>query len=99
MNALRSLLLLLVLVALTVTLLLAGATGVGVVLHRLIPTVGLGSAVLSGVVALSVSLHFVLGLFGQANSLREELDESELQDMVAVMHRPPRGRRPRGPRR
>jgi hypothetical protein len=95
MNALRSLLLLLVLVALTLTLLLAGATGVGVLLHRLIPAVGLGTAVLSGVVALSVSLHFVLGLFSQANSLRDRLDESELEEFVAVMHRPARGRRPR----
>ena len=95
MNALRTLLLLMVLVALTLTLLLAGAAGVGVLLHRLIPALGLGSAVLSGVVALSVSLHFVLGLFGQANSLRDELDESELEELVAAMHRPARGRRSR----
>jgi hypothetical protein len=95
MNALRTLLLLLALVALTLTLLLAGATGVGVLLHRLIPALGLGTAVLSGVVALSVSLHFVLGLFGRANALRAELDESELEEIVAVMHRPARGRRPR----
>jgi hypothetical protein len=95
MHALQTLLLLLVLVALTLTLLLAGATGVGFLLHRLIPALGLGTAVLIGVVALSVSLHFVLGLFSHANSLREQLDESEMEEIVAVMHRPARGRRRR----
>lgn len=95
MYAVRSLLLLLVLVAITLTLLLAGATGVGVLLHRLIPAVELGTAVLIGVVALSVCLHFVLGLLGEVNSVREELDEGELEELVAAIHRPARRRRSR----
>jgi hypothetical protein len=95
MNAIRSLLLLLVLVALTLALLLAGATGVGVLLNRLIPAVGLGTGILIGAVALPVSLRFVLGLFGEVRSLREELDQGELEELVTAMHRPARRRRPR----
>jgi hypothetical protein len=95
MNAVRSLLLLLVLVAITLTLLLAGATGIGVVLNRLIPAIGLGTAVLTGVVALAVSAHFVLGIFAQVDSLREELDEAELEELVTAFHRPSRRRRGR----
>jgi hypothetical protein len=93
MNAIRSLLLLLVLVTLTLTLLLAGATGVGVVLNRLMPAVGLGTGVLVGVVALTVSVRFVLGLFDSMHSLREELDPGELEELVSAMHRPARRRR------
>lgn len=94
MNALRSLLLLLVLVALTLTLLPAGATGVGVLLHRLMPAVGLGNGILIAAVALSVSIHFVLRMSDAAHSVRQELDEAELEELVAVMHRPARRRRP-----
>lgn len=93
MAAIRNLLLLLVLVALTLTLLLAGATGVGVVLNRLMPAVGLGTGVLIGALALSVSMHFVLGLLGEARGLREELERGELEELVAAMHRPARRRR------
>ena len=95
MNAIHSLLLLLVLVAITLTLLLAGAAGVGVLLNRLIPAIGLGTAVLTGVVALAVSAHFVLGIFAQVHSVREELDEAELEEVVAAFHRPSRRRRNR----
>jgi hypothetical protein len=95
MNAVRSLLLLLVLVAITLTLLLAGATGVGVLLHRLIPAVELGPAVLIGVVALSVSVYIVLGIFGQAHTLGEELDEEEMKELMASIHRPAPRRRSR----
>jgi preprotein translocase subunit SecY len=95
MNAIRTLVLLLVLVALITTLLLVGATGVGVLLDRLLPDVGLGSGVLIGVLALSVSVNFVLNLFAQANSLRDELDEAEMEDFVTVIHRPARKRRSR----
>lgn len=95
MGIVRSLLLLLVLVAISLTLLLAGATGVGVLLHRLMSGVGLGTGILIGVVALSVCLHFVLGLLDQAHSLREELDESELEEFVAAIQRPSRRRRSR----
>lgn len=98
MHAVRSLLLLLVLVAVTLTLLLAGATGVGVLLHRLMPTVGLGTAVLIGLVGLSVSARFVLGLWDEAHSLREELgelQEAQLQELVTAAHGPARRRRSR----
>jgi TRAP-type C4-dicarboxylate transport system permease small subunit len=95
MNVVRSLLLLLVLVATTLTLLLAGATGMGALLHRLIPTIGLGTAVLIGVVALSVSVHFVLGIFAQVHSVRQELDEAELEQLLDVVHRSSRKRRDR----
>jgi hypothetical protein len=95
MSAFRSLMLLLVLLLITLTLLLAGATGVGIVLARLLPDVGLGMGVLTGVVALSVSAHMVLGLFSQANFVREELDEAELEELVTAIHRPARGRRSR----
>lgn len=93
MNAVRSLLLLLALVAATLTLLLAGATGVGVLLHRLMPAVELGPAVLTGVVGLSVSVYFVSGIFAQAYSVREH--EAELEEVVAVLDRPSRRRRSR----
>lgn len=95
MNAVRTLLLLLVLLAITLTLLLAGATGVGALLHRLMPALGLGTGVLIGVVALSVSAHFVLSLLGQVQSLPEELDEAELERVVAVVSHPPRRQRSR----
>lgn len=95
MNAVRTLVLLLVLVTITLTLLLAGATGLGVLLNRLLPDVGLGAGILIGVVALSVCLRFVLGLLGHVTSVREELDESDMEELVAVVHRPPRGRRRR----
>lgn len=95
MNAVRTLLLLLVLLAITLTLLLAGATGLGTLLHRLMPSVGLGTGVLIGVVALSVSAHFVLSLLGRAHSLRGELAEAELEELVAVVHHPPRRQRSR----
>jgi hypothetical protein len=102
MHTVRSLLLLLVLLAITLTLLLTGAAGLGALLHRLIPAVELGSGVLIGVVALSVCMHFVLGLLGQAHSLREELDDAqieeieELQELVtALQHRRPRLRKQR----
>ncbi len=95
MNAVRSLLLLLVLVALTLTLLLAGATGVGLLLNRMMPAVGLGTGILIGAVALTVSVRFVLGLFGQAHSVGEELDRAELEELLTVVHRPARRRRPR----
>jgi hypothetical protein len=95
MNAVRSLLFLLVLLAVTLTLLLAGATGLGVLLHRLMPGVGLETGVLIGVLALSVSVNFVLNLLRQANSLREELDEAEIQEIVAVLPRPARRSRSR----
>lgn len=94
-SAFRSLLLLLVLVLATLTLLLAGATGVGAVLDWLLPEVGLGMGVLIGVVALSISVGVVMGLFGQANMVREELDEAELEELVAAIHRPARKRRSR----
>lgn len=95
MNVLRSLLFLLALVAITLTVLLAGAAGVGVLLHRLMPAVGVGTAVLTGVVGLSVSVYFVLGIFAEAHSVREELDEVELEELVATIHRPSRRRRAR----
>jgi hypothetical protein len=95
MNAVRTLALLLALVTITLTLLLAGATGLGLLLERLLPGVGLGTGVLIGVVALSVSARFVLGLFAQSIAVREELDEAELEDLVAAMHRPARRRRSR----
>ncbi len=95
MNAIRSLLLLLVLVALTLALLLAGATGVGVLLNRLMPAVGLETGILIGAVALSVSLKFVLDLLGRAYSLGEEVDPAELEELVAAMHRASLRRRPR----
>jgi hypothetical protein len=100
MNVIRSLLPFLILVALTLTLLLAGAAGVGVLLHRLIPAIGLGNGVLIGTLALSVSVHFVLRMFDAAHSVREELDEveleaAELKEFVTAMHRPARGRRTR----
>lgn len=95
MNAVRSLLFLFALVAVTLTLLLAGATGVGALLHRLVPAVELGPAVVAGVVALSVSLNFVLNLSVRADAVREELDEAELEELVTAIHRPSRGRRPR----
>src|SRR5688572_16988995 len=87
MNAVRALLLPLVLLAITLVLLLTAATGLGALLHRLMPSVGLGTAVLIGVVALSVSVKFVLSLLGGIYSLPGELDEEEL---VAVVHHPPR---------
>jgi hypothetical protein len=95
MNAVRTLLLMLVLVAITLTLLLAGATGVGALLHRLVPGIGLGTSVLIAAVALSVSARFVLGLLGQAQSLREELDDTELEEVMAALRRPAPGRRAR----
>ncbi len=95
MNAVRSLLFLLMLVAITLTLLLAGATGVGALLNRLIPAIGLGTAVLIAVVALTVSVYFVLGIFARVHSVREELDEAELEQLVTAIHRPSRRRRPR----
>ncbi|WP_420128778.1 hypothetical protein [Longimicrobium sp.] len=95
MNAVRTLMFALLLVALTITLLLAGATGVGMLLDRLLPDVGLGTGILIGVLALSVSVNFVLNLLGQANSLRDELDEAEMEELVTVLHRPTRKRRPR----
>jgi hypothetical protein len=94
MNAVRSLLLLLALLAITLTLLLAGATGLGALLHRLMPSVELGTAVLIGVVALSVCARFALGLLGGVHSLEEELDEAELEKLV-VVHHPPRRQRSR----
>lgn len=95
MNALRSLLLLLALVAITLTLLLSGAAGVGALLHRLIPPVGLGNAILIGVVALSVSVYFVLGIFSRAHSIQEELDEAELEEVINAIRHPSRRRRTR----
>lgn len=95
MNAVRNLLLLILLVALTLTLLLAGATGVGSVLHWLIPEVELGAAILTGVVGLSISIYFVMGILAQAHAVREELDDVEMEELVAVVHRPSRGRRAR----
>lgn len=95
MNSVRSLVLLLVVLAITLTLLLAGATGLGVLLNRLLPGVELGTGVLIGVVALSVCLHFVLGVSGQAHSVREELDEAELEELMTAIHRPARRRRSR----
>jgi uncharacterized membrane protein len=95
MSAFRSLLLLLVLLLITLTLLLVSATGVGLLLDRLLPGVGLGMGMLIGVVALSISAYVVLGLFSQANAVREELDEAELEELVTAMHRPARQRRSR----
>jgi hypothetical protein len=95
MNLVRSLLFPLVLVVITLTLLLASATGVGALLYRLMPGLGLGTAVLICVVALTVSLRFVLGLLGQVHALREELDEAEIEELVAAVHRPARKRRSR----
>ena len=95
MNAVRSLLLLLALVSITLTLLLAGATGLAGVLRWLMPGVGLDTGILIGVLALSVSMHFVLGLLGQANAVREELDEGEFEELVAAIRRPARRRRSR----
>jgi hypothetical protein len=95
MNVVRTLLLLLALLAITLTLLLAGATGLGALLHRLMPSVELGTAVLIGVVALSVCARFALGLLGGVHSLEEELDEAELEELVAVVSQPPRKQRSR----
>lgn len=95
MNILHTLLLLLVLVLITLTMLLAGAAGVGVLLHRLMPSVGLGPAILTGVVGLSVSIHFVLRIFAEARSVGEELTEVELEEVVATIRRPSRRRRAR----
>ncbi|HEX2077488.1 MAG TPA: hypothetical protein VHG08_07250 [Longimicrobium sp.] len=99
MNAVRTLSFLLVLLAITLALLLAGATGLGALLHRLMPAVGLGTAVLIGVVALSVSAHFVLSVLGRAHSLQEEIDEADLKELeemlAAAAHRPARGQRSR----
>lgn len=93
MNAVRSLMSVLVLIALTITLLLAGATGVGVLLDRLLPDVGLGSGILIGVLALSVSVNFVMSLLAQVNSVRDEVDEAEMEDLVTVIHHPPARKR------
>jgi hypothetical protein len=100
MNAVRTLGFMLALVTVTLALLLAGATGVGVLLDRLLPEVGLGTGILIGVVALSVCLHFVLGLLGQAQLMGHELDEAELEEadlkeLVSIAHRPARRRRSR----
>jgi hypothetical protein len=100
MNVIGSLLPFLVLVVLTLALLLAGGAGVGILLHRLMPAVGLGNGVLIGTVALSVSVHFVLGMLGEVRSIRNELeeaelDEAELKELVTALHRPARGRRTR----
>ena len=95
MNILHTLLLLLVLVAITLTMLLAAATGVGVLLHRLMPSVGLGPAVLTGVVGLSVSIHFVLRIFADTRYVSEELDQMALEEVVATIRRPSRRRRAR----
>lgn len=95
MHAVRSLLFLCALVAITLTLLLAGATGAGVLLNWLIPAIELGPAVVAAVVALSVSVNFVLNLFARADAVREELDEAEVEELVAALQRPSRRRRPR----
>ncbi|HYR07093.1 MAG TPA: hypothetical protein VEQ60_04980, partial [Longimicrobium sp.] len=59
------------------------------------PEIGLGTAVLIAVVALTVSVHFVAGLFAQAHSVQEEMDPEELEQFVAAIHRPSRRRRGR----
>ena len=95
MHAVRSLLLLLMAVFITLALLLAGATGVGALLHWLLPGIELGTAVLIGVVALAVSTRFVLNLLGETQSVREALTDEELRELVEAVHHPPRRRRSR----
>jgi hypothetical protein len=95
MNAVRTLFFLLLLLVLTLTVLIAGATGVGALLNRLLPGIGLGTGTLIGVVALSVCLHFALVILGQVHVVREELDDAEMEEFVAAIRRPARNRRSR----
>lgn len=90
MHALRTLLLMLALVAVTLALLLAGGTGVGVLLHRLIPEAGLGTAILIGVVALAVSVHWVMSMFVRAQDTASRMDDEEFEAFVTALQRPTR---------